>query len=94
MANSLYPTTSGDQFQTLRQANAVHAISHVACSLKEFDNVTESALTILLQRFHHPPSPLDTIIVDVLTDILLTGVVSWIFVFVGVNLQINLFLEM
>ena len=72
----MYQTTSTDQYDELRQKNSVHAIGHVACSLKDVEDVTESALTILQQRFHHPPSPIDSIIVKEFSEILLTGVVS------------------
>ena len=69
MANKLYPTDKEDQHTSLRQINAVLAIGHIACALKE----TESALTILQQRFCHPPSKLDNNIIEQFSSILLTS---------------------
>ena len=76
MANILYQTSNADQYHDLRQKNSVRAIGHVACALKDIGDVTHSALTILQQRFHHPPSLLDGIIAAEFAQILLTGVVS------------------
>ena len=76
MANKLYATDTGDEHSTMRQTNAVHAIGHIACELKDFDEITNSALTILQQRFHHPASQLDERIIEQFANILLTGVVS------------------
>ena len=76
MANRLYPTNKNDQHANMRQVNAVLAVGHVGCELKDFEGVTSSVLTILQQRFHHPPSPLDANIVDQFASILLTGKVQ------------------
>ena len=78
MANRLYPTDKGDQHTSMRQMNAVISIGHIACALKDMSVVTESALTILQQRFIHPPSQLDNNIIEQFSSILLTGVVSTI----------------
>lgn len=75
MSIHLYPRGNDDQHTSLRQMNAVLAIGHIACALKEIANVTESGLTILQQRFHHPPSQLDVNIIEQFAPILLTGVV-------------------
>lgn len=74
MSIHLYPRGNDDQHTSLRQMNAVLAIGHIACALKEIANVTESGLTILQQRFHHPPSQLDVNIIEQFAPILLTGV--------------------
>ena len=74
MATNLYPTD--DQHTAMRQLNAVLAIGHIGCHLKDYEEITHNALTILQQRFYHPPSSLDSNIIEQFASILLTGAVS------------------
>ena len=76
MANRLYNKGMDDQYSDLRQMNAVAAIGYIGCNLEDITEVARSALTILQQRFNHPPSKLDNNIIEQFANILLTGKVS------------------
>ena len=75
MANKLYHNEEGDQLSMLRQTNAVITLGHIVEEMNDIAGVPENVLTILQQRFCHPPSSLDSKIVDQFASILLTEAV-------------------
>ena len=75
VANRLYISESSDGNSILISTNAILTLGHVAFMLHAVPKTTESVLTILQQRFCHPPSSLDPLIVEQLGYLVLTGLV-------------------
>ncbi|KAK2556707.1 Phosphatidylinositol 4-kinase alpha [Acropora cervicornis] len=73
VANRLYISESSDSNSTLISTSAIIILGHVAFTLHDVPKTTESVLTILQQRFCHPPSSLDPLIVEQLGNLILTG---------------------
>lgn len=73
VANRLYISESSDSNSTLISTSAIIILGHVAFTLHDVPETTESVLTILHQRFCHPPSSLDALIVEQLGNLILTG---------------------
>lgn len=76
VANRLYISESSDSNSTLISTSAIIILGHVAFTLHDVPKTTESVLTILQQRFCHPPSSLDPLIVEQLGNLILTGSVG------------------
>ncbi|CAG0888265.1 unnamed protein product [Cyprideis torosa] len=66
VANRLFmaETSDRDSESTLISTNTVLTLGHVAVALKDTPRTTESVLQFFHQRFCHPPSWLDILIVD------------------------------
>ncbi len=76
VANRLYISESSDGNSTLISTSAILTLGYVAFMLHSVPKTTESVLTILQQRFCHPPSSLDPLIVEQLGYLILTGSVK------------------
>ena len=76
VANRLYISESSDGNSTLISTSAILTLGYVAHILHSVPKTTESVLTILQQRFCHPPSSLDPLIVEQLGYLILTGSVK------------------
>ena len=73
VANRLYISESSDGNSTLISTSAILTLGYVAFMLHSVPKTTESVLTILQQRFCHPPSALDPLIVEQLGYLILNG---------------------
>ena len=73
VANRLYISESSDGNSTLISTSAILTLGYVAFMLHAVPKATESVLTILQQRFCHPPSALDPLIVEQLGYLILNG---------------------
>ncbi|XP_020624721.1 phosphatidylinositol 4-kinase alpha-like [Orbicella faveolata] len=73
VANRLYISESSDGNSTLISTSAILTLGYVAFMLHSVPKTTESVLAILQQRFCHPPSPLDPLIVEQLGYLILNG---------------------
>lgn len=73
VANRLYISESSDGNSTLISTSAILTLGYVAFMLHAVPKTTESVLTILQQRFCHPPSALDPLIVEQLGYLILNG---------------------
>lgn len=79
VSNRLYVTeSSDDETPTVISTNAILTLGHVAFTLHSVPQTVESVLMILQQRFCHPPSSLDPLIVEQLGRLILTESVSWV----------------
>ena len=78
VANRLYISESSDGNSTLISTSAILTLGYVAFKLHSVPKTTESVLAILQQRFCHPPSALDPLIVEQLGYLILNGSVRLI----------------
>ena len=77
VSNRLYIAEKSDEDTSkLVSTNAILTLGHVAFMLHSVPKTTDSVLTILHQKFCHPPSSLDPLIVEQFGYLLLTGSVS------------------
>ena len=76
VANRLYSANVDAKFSELTQINCILSLGYVAEQMADVKGVVESVLTILQQRFCHPPSQLDTKIIEQFAALLMTGQVS------------------
>lgn len=64
VSNRLYQAEKSDMESTLVTTNTIVALGHVAVSLKDTPRTMEFILQVFQQRFCHPPSTFDSLIVD------------------------------